>query len=43
MFELTLMFGWLITAVPVIFVLVMIFRFVKAIEKIADTYSRRNN
>jgi len=43
MFELTMMLGWIVTAVPVIFILVMIFRFVKAVEKIADSYSQRNN
>ena len=43
MFELTMLFGWLITAIPVIFILVMVYRFVIAVEKIADTYSHRNN
>jgi len=43
MAEMTFLFGWLVTAIPLIFILVMLFRFVKAVEKIADTYSRRHD
>ena len=43
MLQLTMLFAWLVAIVPIIFAMVMIFRLVKAVEKIADTYSRRNN
>ncbi len=34
MLELTMLFAWMVAFVPIIFAMVMIFRFVKAVEKV---------